>query len=35
MTDKHLTQSSEGEFVMFAGGYGKVCVERCFKNDTL
>lgn len=35
MTDKHLTQSPEGEFVMFASGDGKVRVECRFESDTL
>ncbi|AKJ43417.1 RhuM family protein [Pragia fontium] len=35
MTDKHLTQSPAGEFVMFASGDGKVRVECRFESDTL
>lgn len=35
MTDKHLTQSPAGEFVMFSSGDGKVCVECRFEHETL
>ena len=35
MTDKHLTQSPAGEFVMFASDDGEVRVECRFEQETL
>ncbi|MCH6194494.1 virulence RhuM family protein [Serratia sp. X10] len=35
MTDKHLTQSPAGEFVMFASDDGEVRVECLFEQETL
>ena len=35
MTDKHLSQSPAGEFIMFACSDGKIRVERRFESDTI
>ena len=35
MTDKHLTQSPAGEFIMFASDDGEVRVECRFEQETL
>lgn len=35
MTDKYLTPSPAGEFIMFASGDGKVRIECRFESDTL
>lgn len=35
MDDKYLTQPPAGEFLMFASGDGKVCVDCRFESDTL
>lgn len=35
MTDKYLTQSPAGEFVMFASDDGEVRVECRFEQETL
>ena len=35
MTDKHLSPSPSGEFIMFTSGDGKVHIECRFESDTL
>ncbi|MDU2937908.1 MAG: RhuM family protein [Enterobacteriaceae bacterium] len=35
MTDKHLSQSPAGEFIMFASSDGKIRVECRFESDTI
>ena len=35
MTDKHLSQSPTGEFIMFASDDGSVRVECRFESDTI